>query len=321
MRDENRRVAGANRSVPQSLDLETASAGPVVVRETVCKSILNRSSIDDYSLNCYTGCTHACVYCYARYMQRFHPHPEPWGQFVDVKINAVETLHRQLRRATPGEVFVSSACDGWQPLEADRQLTRRCCELLIAHGFTVNLLTKSALVLRDFDVLTGQHVHARDVNMPPIVHRSVPQPPLARVGVTVTTLDEDLRALWEPGTSSVAQRFGVIEEAKKAGLRTAIMFGPLLPFLSDDQESIESLLERAGDLAIDVLWVDALNARPRVWPAVAELLRKEFPDLHAGYRRLLFDKTARADYLTDLGRRVSLAASRLSLTDRVRSCV
>ena len=69
----------------------------VIVRETVCKSILNRSGLSDYSLNCYTGCTHACVYCYARFMQRFHPHDEPWGAFVDVKVNAVEVLKRQLR--------------------------------------------------------------------------------------------------------------------------------------------------------------------------------------------------------------------------------
>ena len=70
-----------------------------IVRETVCKTILNRGGISDYSLNCYTGCTHACVYCYARFMQRFHPHDEPWGAFVDVKVNAVEVLKRQLRRA------------------------------------------------------------------------------------------------------------------------------------------------------------------------------------------------------------------------------
>jgi len=58
-----------------------------IVCEIVCKTILNRSGLSDYSLNCYTGCTHACVYCYARFMQRFHPHDERWGAFVDVKVN------------------------------------------------------------------------------------------------------------------------------------------------------------------------------------------------------------------------------------------
>ena len=53
----------------------------VVVRETPCRTILNQSSISDYSLNCYTGCTNGCIYCYARIMQRFHPHAEPWGAF------------------------------------------------------------------------------------------------------------------------------------------------------------------------------------------------------------------------------------------------
>jgi len=111
-----------------------------IVRETVCKTILNRSGLSDYSLNCHTGCTHACVYCYARFMQRFHPHDEPWGAFVDVKVNAVEVLKRQLRRAEPGTVFVSSACDGWQPVEAEWRLTRRCCELLLERGFRVHVL-------------------------------------------------------------------------------------------------------------------------------------------------------------------------------------
>jgi DNA repair photolyase len=195
----------------------------VVVRETVCKSILNRSSLGDYSLNCYTGCTHACTYCYARFMQRFHPHPEAWGEFVDVKVNAVETLARQVRRAEPGEVFVSSACDGWQPIEAECRLTRRCCELLVQHGFHVNVLSKSALVLRDLDLFS---------------------PDSATIGTTVTTLDERLQALWEPGGAPVDERFGVLDQARRAGLKTSIMFGPLLPFLSDGQASIDALLER-----------------------------------------------------------------------------
>ncbi len=272
----------------------------VIVRETVCKTILNRSSISDYTLNCYTGCTHACVYCYARFMQRFHPHPEPWGEFVDVKMNAVEVLKRQLRRAEPGEVFVSSACDGWQPIESECRLTRRCCQLLLEHGFQVHVLTKSALVLRDLDVLAGRK---------------------ATIGVTVTTLDERLRKLWEPRAASVRQRFRVLDEARQAGLETSIMFGPLLPFLSDGPESIASMFERAADLGVSTVWVDALNPRPRVWPAVARLLRERFPELHARYQRLLFDKDARAAYLQELGRRVARAAERLSLTERVRSCL
>ena len=104
---------------------------------------------------------------------------------MDVKVNAVEVLERQIRRARPGGVFVSSACDGWQPIEAERRLTRQCCQLLVQSGFTANVLTKGALVLRDWDILAGQN---------------------ARIGVTVTTLDEGLRALWEPRGSSVESR-------------------------------------------------------------------------------------------------------------------
>jgi len=279
--------------------IAAVDAPQVVLRDTACKTILNRSAISDYSLNCYTGCTHACVYCYARFMQRFHPHPEPWGAFVDVKQNAVEVLKRQLRRATPGDVFLSSACDGWQPIEAECRLTRRCCELLLERGFQVNVLTKSALVLRDLDVFAGRS---------------------ARIGVTVTTLDERLQRLWEPQASSVAERFRVLHEARRAGLKTSIMFGPLLPFLSDSQEAIDGLLARAADLEIDVIWVDALNPRPRVWPAVAELLRTRFPELRERYRQVLFDHQARAEYLEQLRSRVARAAERFSLGDRLAGC-
>jgi len=273
--------------------------GGVVVRHKECKTILNRTNISDYSLNCYTGCAHGCVYCYARFMQRFSAHPEPWGRFVDVKVNAVETLKRQLRRAAAGEVFVSSACDGWQPVEAEWKLTRRCCQLLLEHGFDVHILTKSRLVLRDLDVFSGAS---------------------ARIGVTVTTLDERLRKLWEPKGSSTRERFRIIEQAHRAELRTAIMFGPLLPFLSDSQSSIDSMFARAAELGVDIIWVDTLNPRPKVWPSVASLLHERFPDLLDRYRQILFDKTIRAKYLEHLRQRVAEAARRSFLANRVIEC-
>jgi DNA repair photolyase len=272
----------------------------IKIRETVCKTILNRSALGGYSLNCYTGCAHACAYCYARFMQRFHPHDEPWGSFVDVKINAVETLKRQLRRAVPDSVFLSSACDGWQPIEAVYRLTRRCCELLLERGFQLNVLTKSELVLRDFDLFQGRPV---------------------QVGVTLTTLDEHLRELWEPGAAAVARRLHIVDAAKQAGLKTSVMFGPVLPFLSDTQESLDALMQCAAAHGIDQVWVDAMNPRPRVWPAVAELLRAEFPDLLPRYRKILFDPAVRAAYIAELQARVEIAAKRASIADRVGACM
>ena len=217
-----------------------------------------------------------------------------------MKANAVEALKRQLRRAQPGSVFVSSACDGWQPIEGERRLTRRCCELLLERGFRLSVLTKSELVLRDFDLFRKGSV---------------------RVGITLTTLDERLRELWEPGAAGVDQRCHVIEEARRAGLETSVMFGPLLPFLSDSQAHVNALLRRAADLGIDAIWVNALNPRPRVWQAVADLLRAEFPEMLPRYQRILFDAPARREYLGELRARIDLAARRASLTDRVEACM
>jgi DNA repair photolyase len=270
-----------------------------VIRETVCKSVLNKSGIADYSLNCYTGCSHGCVYCYARYMQRFHPHAEPWGQFIDVKVNAVEVLERQLRRAVPGSVFMSSACDGWQPIEAERRLTRTCCQMLLERGFHVHALTKNALIRRDLDVFTGTH---------------------GRIGVTITTFDERLRARWEPGASPVEERWRVIAEARHAGIETAVMFGPLLPFLYDDQTSVDTLFERAADAGVDIIWVDAMNPRPKVWESVQAFLDQTNPELTDRYRRILFAPTVRQAYLKGIRERVQRAAKRFHLENRVSGC-
>ncbi len=275
---------------------ETTQRRPPTVREVECKSLLNRSKLGSYTMNCYVGCAHGCVYCYARFMQRFHPHPEPWGEFVDVKVNAPEVLAEQVEKLKPGSVFTSSACDGWQPIERRRRLTRQCCRILMDAGFTVHALTKSALVLRDLEVL---------------------RPGQARVGVTITTLSARLKALWEPGASSVEQRWGVLRRAGETGLETAVMFGPVLPELSDTQESLDAMFERAAEVGVDVVWVDAMNPRPRVWPSVGRLLRGHFPELHDRYSRILHHEPTRRAYLDALQERVRKAARRVGIEDRL----
>jgi hypothetical protein len=81
------------------------------------------------------------------------------------------------------------------------------------------------------------------------------------------------------------------------------------------------MFERAAGLEVECIWVDALNARPRVWPSVAELLRRHFPGLGEAYRRLLFDPKAREAYLAELRSRVGAAARQVRIADRVRVCL
>lgn len=268
----------------------------LVVREVKCKSLLNRSPISEYSFNPYTGCANGCVYCYARFMQRFHPHEEPWGKFVDVKINAAEVLSCQLRRLRPGRVFTCSVCDGWQSLERRYRITRRCCRMLLEAGFGLNILTKSELVLRDLDIFQGQDV---------------------RLGVTITNPDESQARLWEPKASSVWARLEVLRQAKAAGLTTTVMFGPLLPGISDTRQALHKLFTLAAEADVDRIYTDTLNPRPRVWPSVQQLLKRKWPALYDHYQRVLFDRPFRAAYQGKLNTRIRRAAEQLGLADRL----
>lgn len=271
------------------------TARGVVVREIRCRSVLNRGGIGDYSFNCYVGCENACRYCYARFMQRFHPHAEEWGRFVDVKVNAVQALARQLRKLPPGDVFTCSACDGWQSVEEEYRLTRECCRRLLDAGFRLNILTKSKLILRDLDILADRKV---------------------RLGVTITTPDEEWAKIWEPEASSVAERVEILRQARAAGLKTTVMFGPLLPGISDTDEALARLYALAAEAGVRRVWTDGLNLRPRVWPSVQEVLRRHGPHLYEQYRRVLFDAEYRSGYLRELRQRIRRAASASGLADR-----
>ncbi|MBI4676787.1 MAG: radical SAM protein [Elusimicrobia bacterium] len=261
----------------------------VMVRETACRTLLNRWGDRDYSFNCYTGCANGCGYCYARFMQRFHPHDEPWGAFVDVKTNAVEVLTRQARRLAPGSVFACSACDGWQAVELRHELTRRCCQLLLDAGFSLDVLTKSELVLRDLDIFQGRPVG---------------------LGVTITTPDEAQARIWEPGASPVSGRWRILKEAGKAGLKTRVMFGPLLPGISDTPEALLELFTQAAAAGVSRIWTDMLNPRPRVWDSARAVLRQHRPDLLEHWRRILFEPVVRSEYEAGLRARVNSAAAK-----------
>lgn len=205
----------------------------VKISEVLARSILNKSKIFDYCLNPYTGCSHGCRYCYAGlFMARYSGHSEPWGQFVDVKMNAPELLRRQLPRARRGTVWIASVCDPYQPVEARYQLTRKCLRELSRRDFPVFIQTKSDLVVRDLDIL-------KDLAE-------------LEVGFSIATDDDRTAALFEPGAPSVTRRLNALEKIKAVNLRTFVFIGPILP------QNPERLVRRLIGLA-DKVFIDRLN--------------------------------------------------------------
>ncbi len=95
------------------------------------------------------------------------------------------------------------------------------------------------------------------------------------------------------------------------------MFGPLLPEISDTDEALSDLFARAAEVGVDRIWTDVLNARPRVWPGIQDVLRSRAPHLYEHYRRLLFDPTHRRQYQRQLGGRIRNAAKNAGLSDRL----
>jgi len=125
----------------------------LTIREVHAKNILTASKIYDYTVNPYTGCTHGCHYCYARFIKRFSGINEEWGRFVHVKINAPELLAREIKRKKKGEVWISGVCDPYQPVEKRYKLTQQCLEILIDNNWHIFIQSKSPLTLRDIELL------------------------------------------------------------------------------------------------------------------------------------------------------------------------
>ena len=170
-------------------------------------------------------------------MKRFTGHKEPWGQFVDVKINAPDLLRREITRKIPARVWVSGVCDPYQPLESKYKLTRQCLEILAENNWPVTIQTRSPLVLRDLDILST----AKDFE----------------AGMSITTADDAIRKLFEPSAPPIQARVNALGELHRAGMRTYVMIAPILP-------NAEPLAELLVD-KVDYVMTDRMNYHHADW--------------------------------------------------------
>jgi DNA repair photolyase len=236
----------------------------MIVKEKNAKGILSKSRIYDYALNAYTGCSHKCLYCYARFMKRYTGHSEPWGDFVDVKINAPELLSKEIQKKKRGRVWISGVCDAYQPLEKKYRLTRGCVEILVEHGWPFTIQTKSPLVLRDLELLK----RAAD----------------CEVGFTITTAEEKVRKIFEPYAPPIARRVEALDLLHSAGIATFVMIAPMLP----SAEGLVGMLKgRVDQVLIDRLnyhYADwAFKKHNMQWALDDEFFEQKGEELRAGF--------------------------------------
>ncbi|MCL2495097.1 MAG: radical SAM protein [Oscillospiraceae bacterium] len=175
-------------------------------------------------MNLYRGCTHGCIYCDSRSAcyQMKHGFED-----IEVKRDAVKILEAQLKKKRrPCMIGTGAMCDPYIHLEEELRLTRQCLEVIERCGFGVTILTKSARIMRDLDILKAINAKTKCV-----------------VQMTLTTFDEELCRIIEPHVSTTRERFAVLETMRDEGIPTVVWLSPTLPFINDSEENLHGLLD------------------------------------------------------------------------------
>lgn len=224
MNTENRFSSRSYISIPELEDEFPDSDQKTRIHKVTARTIVNEVPSEDlpfrYSMNPYQGCEHGCVYCYARNTHNY------WGysaglefeQNILVKHNAAELLHKQLssKKWEPSPIVMSGNTDCYQPVEKKLEITRSLLKVFLRHRHPVSIITKNALILRDLDLLT-------QLNKDHLVH----------VAISINCLDEEIRNLLEPRTSTIRNRLRTVEILSDNGIPVTVMIAPVIPGLTD----------------------------------------------------------------------------------------
>ena len=234
------------------------------IQEIAVKSVITKSNLPvaDFSVNPYVGCTHGCKYCYASFMKRFTNHPEPWGEFIDVKMwPPIQHPEKYAGK----EAFLGSVTDCYQPCEAKYQRTRALLEQLQGSGISISIATKSDLVLRDLDLIKTF--------------------PNARVSFSINTLDEDFRKEMDRG-ASIEKRLAAMKAFYDAGVQTTCFISPIFPGITD----VKAIIERAKKQC-NLVWLENLNLRGDYRVRILEWIHEKHPELDGLYHDIYSNKS------------------------------
>jgi radical SAM mobile pair protein B len=231
----------------------------MMIKEINTKNVITKTDIPvcDYAVNPYVGCTHGCKYCYASFMKRFTNHPEPWGEFLDVKY---WPEIRKPEKYAGKELFFGTVTDPYNPQEEHYRRTRSLLEQLQGSGVKITIQTKSDLVLRDIDLLKT----FSDI----------------RVGFSINTLDEAFRADMDKAVT-IERRLSAMKALHEAGIRTTCFISPIFPVLTD----VPSIIDRVKNQC-QLVWLENLNLRGSYKTVILDYIKGKYPRLFPLYREI-----------------------------------
>ena len=286
------------------------------VTEEAARSIIARNISPDISfdrsINPYRGCEHGCSYCYARPSHAYLGLSAglDFESRLFAKTNAVELLHKELgaKGYEPATIALGANTDPYQPVERQYRLTREILKILNECNHPVGIVTKSALVTRDIDILK------------PMAEKG-----LVKVAVSITTLDHKLSRQMEPRASAPGKRLQALELLAASGIPTVAMTAPIIPAINDME--IEKLLGAAQSAGAREAGYVLLRLPHELKDLFREWLEREFPDRAKHVMNLVRDirggrdndpefgarMTGRGPYAWQIGRRFELACKRLGL--------
>ncbi|HEC77458.1 MAG TPA: radical SAM protein [Thermoplasmatales archaeon] len=240
------------------------------VKEKWCKSALTISKLPgiDYSLNPYIGCMHSCIYCYVPYIM--HIDEDEWKNNVYIKVNMPSILRNELKRKKRGIVGISTSTDAYQPVEKRYEITRKCLHLLLKNDWAIDILTKSDIVLRDIDLIK------KFSN--------------AKVGITVSTINEENLKILEPFASPLKKRLKTLKKFSESGIYTYAFVGPVYPDM--EKEDVREFFYVLKDTGIKEIIFDKFHLKnglaEKIFSALPEGKRGIFKRIYRDYYEEIF---------------------------------
>jgi DNA repair photolyase len=267
------RLASHGESVRQGHEIEYFTL-PV-------KSLLNRCTGTrmpfTWTINPYRGCEFACKYCYARYTHEFMEmrNGVDFERKIYVKQHAADLLRQELRRVKRGEdIALGTATDPYQPIEKKLEITRSILQELSRHsGLELGIVTKSALVARDIDILQEISKHNR-----------------LCVNITITTTDADLARILEPRAPRPDLRLESLRKLRESGIRAGVICAPVLPGITDSPRQLEEVVHAAASAKACHIHCNPLFLKPCSAAVFLPFVKEHFPQLVSDYEKRFADR-------------------------------